>query len=52
MSICEPSLYVKREDTRDFLVICLYVDDLIYMGTNRKKVEDLKKKKKGHDERI
>ena len=43
MSICEPSLYVKHEGTRDFLVICLYVDDLIYMGTNRKMVEDFKK---------
>ena len=42
-SICEPSLYVKHEGTRDFLVICLYVDDLIYMGTNRKMVEDFKK---------
>ena len=41
-SVCEPSLYVKREDTRDFLVICLYVDDLIYIGTNRKMVEDFK----------
>ena len=43
MSICEPSLYVKREGTRDFLVICLYVEDLIYMGTNTKMVEDFKK---------
>ena len=50
-SKCEPLLYVKHEGTKDFLVICLYVDDLIYMGTNRKKVEGLKKKK-GHDERI
>ena len=42
-SICEPSLYVKCEGNRDFLVICLYVDDLIYMGTNRRMVEDFKK---------
>ena len=42
-SIYEPSLYVKREGTRYFLVICLYVDDLIYMGTNKKLVEDFKK---------
>ena len=42
-SKCEPLLYVKHEGTRDFLVICLYVDDLIYMGTNMKMVEDFKK---------
>ena len=42
-SKCEPLLYVKYEGTRDFLVICLYVDDLIYMGTNIKMVEDFKK---------
>ena len=38
----EPSLYVKKEGT-DFLILCLYVDDLIYTGTNAKMVEDFKK---------
>ncbi len=42
-SKCEPSLYVKHDGTGDFLVVCLYVDDLIYMGTNMKMVEDFKR---------
>ena len=42
-SKCEPLLYFKHEGTKDFLVICLYVDDLIYMVTNMKMVEDFKK---------
>lgn len=28
----EPTLYLKRQGT-DFLVVCLYVDDMIYMGS-------------------
>ena len=44
-SKCEPLLYVNHEGTKDFLVICLYVDDLIYMGTNMKMVEDSKRAK-------
>uniref|UniRef100_A0A2N9IDT2 Reverse transcriptase Ty1/copia-type domain-containing protein n=1 Tax=Fagus sylvatica TaxID=28930 RepID=A0A2N9IDT2_FAGSY len=42
-SKCEPSLYVKHDGIGDFLVVCLYVDDLIYMGTNMKMVEDFKR---------
>lgn len=29
----EPTLYLKKEGT-DFLMICLYVDDIIYMGSS------------------
>lgn len=29
----EPSLYVKKNRS-DFLMVCLYIDDLIYVGTN------------------
>lgn len=42
MSPSEPSLYVKTEGT-DFLLVCLYVDDLIYFGSNMKMLEDFKK---------
>ena len=40
----EPSLYVKKEGMNDLLVVCLYVDDLIYMGTSMKMVEVFKRK--------
>ena len=38
----EPSLYVKCEG-KNFLFIYLYIDDLIYAGTNLKMVQDFKK---------
>ena len=39
----EPSLYVKKGGTQDFLIVCLYVDDLIYTGTNSAMLEEFKK---------
>jgi len=30
----EPTLYFKRQGDNDFLVVCLYVDDIIYMGSS------------------
>ena len=48
----EPSLYDKKSGTHDFLIACLYVDDLIYMGTNGKMVEDFKKSMKEEFEMI
>ena len=40
----EPSLYVKTEEgTSNFLIACLYVDDLIYMGNSQLMMEDFKK---------
>ena len=39
----EPSLYIKKEGT-EILVVCLYVDDLIYFGTNLKMVQEFKRK--------
>ena len=42
-STSEPSLYVKKKGT-EFLVLCLYVDDLIYFGSSMNMVEDFKKK--------
>ncbi|KAG6472814.1 hypothetical protein ZIOFF_070292 [Zingiber officinale] len=38
----EPSLYVKKCDA-DFLVACLYVDDLIYTSTSKALLEEFKK---------
>ena len=35
-------MYVKKSGTHDFLIACLYVDDLIYVGTNADMVEDFK----------
>ncbi|XP_047326610.1 uncharacterized mitochondrial protein AtMg00810-like [Impatiens glandulifera] len=40
-STSESSLYVKTID-KDFLIVCLYVDDLIYFGTNKAMVEEFK----------
>lgn len=37
----EPSLYVKRSGA-NFLMVCLYVDDLIYAGTNHDMVQSFK----------
>ena len=39
----EPSLYVKKRGTQDFLIVCLYVDDLIYTSTNTAMLEEFKK---------
>lgn len=39
----ESSFYVKNNGT-DFLIICLYVNDLIYCSINLKLVEEFKKK--------
>ncbi|CAL8169320.1 unnamed protein product [Prunus armeniaca] len=39
----EPSLYLKKEGTHDFLIVCLYVDDLIYTSTKSRMVEAFKK---------
>ena len=36
----EPTLYFKKQD--DFLVVCLYVDDIIYMGSSESLVADFK----------
>ena len=38
----EPTLYVKRQGNFDFLVICLYVDDMIYMGSYESLIEEFK----------
>jgi hypothetical protein len=37
----EPSLYIKKKG-EDFLMVCLYVDDLIYTGTSKDMVAEFK----------
>lgn len=38
----EPTLYVKSRGN-DFLVVCLYVGDVIYSGTSVRMIEEFKK---------
>ena len=38
----EPSLYIKKEGTKDFLIVCLYVDDLIYTSTSQSMLDEFK----------
>ena len=39
----EPFLYIKTHGSYDFLILCLYVDDLIFMRTNEVLIEEFKK---------
>lgn len=38
----EPTLYFKRDGKSNFLVVCLYVDDIIYMGSSESIVAEFK----------
>lgn len=38
----EPTLYVKKKNKFDFLLVCLYVDDMIYMGSSESLVAEFK----------
>ena len=38
----EPLLYVKKKGIKDFLLVCLYVDNLIYVGKNPEMVAKFK----------
>ena len=38
----EPTLYLRQEGNNDFLVVCLYVDDIIYMGLSHSIVAEFK----------
>jgi len=38
----EPTLYVKKRGKADFLVMCLYVDDMIYMGSCESLIAEFK----------
>ncbi|CAN0920234.1 Retrovirus-related Pol polyprotein from transposon TNT 1-94 [Linum grandiflorum] len=39
----EASLYIKKGEDKNFLILCLYVDDLIYTGTNQQIIEEFKR---------
>ncbi|KAJ4751816.1 polyprotein [Rhynchospora pubera] len=38
----EPNLYVKRKGNEGLLVVCLYVDDMMYMGTSEEMILQFK----------
>ncbi|CAL5390436.1 unnamed protein product [Camellia sinensis] len=38
----EPTLYVKKEGKNDFIIICLYVDDIIYTSSSSSFVAEFK----------
>ena len=38
----EPNLYLKRQGKNDLLIICLYVDDMIYMGSSSFLINEFK----------
>ena len=38
----EPNLYLKRQGKNDLLIICLYVDDMIYMGSSSSLINEFK----------
>ena len=39
----EASLYIKKGENKNFLILCLYVDDLIYTGTSPQMIEEFKR---------
>ncbi|GKV33750.1 hypothetical protein SLEP1_g42213 [Rubroshorea leprosula] len=48
----EHALYVKVNNSGDILLLCLYVDDLIFTGNNPTMIEDFKKSMMGELEMI
>ena len=38
----EPTLYLRQQGNNDFLVVCLYVDDIIYLGSSHSIVAEFK----------
>lgn len=41
-SVNEPTLYFKKQGDNDFLAVCLYVDDMIYMGSCESLIDNFK----------
>jgi len=35
-------MYTKKEKNGDFLLVCLYVDDLIFTGNNARMIQEFK----------
>jgi Reverse transcriptase (RNA-dependent DNA polymerase)/gag-polypeptide of LTR copia-type/Integrase core domain/GAG-pre-integrase domain/Domain of unknown function (DUF4219)/Zinc knuckle len=42
----EPSLYVKKKQDGTLMMVCLYVDDMIYLGTNQEMVAEFRRRMK------
>ncbi|KAD6796057.1 hypothetical protein E3N88_06953 [Mikania micrantha] len=42
-SMNEPTMYTKEGKGTDFIVICVYVDDIIYTGSSQVLIEEFKK---------
>jgi hypothetical protein len=42
-------LYVKHQGNVDLLIVALYIDDLILIGSNAKMIEEFKKR---YDEQV
>ncbi|XP_052172111.1 uncharacterized mitochondrial protein AtMg00810-like [Diospyros lotus] len=38
----EPTLYVKKEGKNDLIIVCLYVDDIIYPSSSSSLVDEFK----------
>lgn len=38
----EPTLYIKIQSKYDLLIVSLYVNDLIYIGNNKKMIQEFK----------
>lgn len=36
-------IYVKKNENEDFMIVCFYIDDLIYARTNKTMIENFKK---------
>jgi hypothetical protein len=43
-NLSEANLYVRRKNNSDILIISLYIDDLLVIGSNRQQVEEFKQK--------
>ncbi|KAG8497315.1 hypothetical protein CXB51_008521 [Gossypium anomalum] len=42
-NICELTLYVKKSESETLLIVPLYIDDLLVIGSKRKLIEELKR---------
>jgi hypothetical protein len=42
-SLNEPTMYVKQSEKKEILVICIYVDDIIYTGSSQTLIKEFRK---------
>ena len=38
----EPTLYVKKYESGEFIVVCIYVDDIVYFGSSETLIAEFK----------